>query len=89
MKDNDIIYEYIEDFVYNVADTVLEDKDIFVTVVAKFEEMKEIIKELMTCYDVNFEIIDIQSPIMNGYNDEYVLDLWCHNNIIQIQFRNK
>lgn len=84
MKSKDINFEYIEDFVDYVVNEVENDEDKFVTVIAKFDEAKEILKELMTYDDVNFESLQIESPIMDNYFDEFVLSLWMNDGVLEI-----
>ena len=80
----DLNFEYIEDFAEYIVSRVEEDEELFVSVVGKFEEIKNIIKEIMCIAEVDFENINIESPIMGGYEDEYVLDCWCDEGIVQI-----
>ena len=80
----DIDFEYIEEFVDYVVNEVENDEDKFVTVIAKFDEAKEILKELMTYDDVNFESLQIESPIMDNYFDEFVLSLWINDGVLEI-----
>ena len=84
MKSKDINFEYIEEFVGYVIDEVENDEDNFVTVVAKFDEAKEILKNAMTYDDVNFESLQIESPIMDNYFDEFVLSLWMNDGVLEI-----
>ena len=84
MKNNDINFEYTEDFVDFVIDELNSDDDLFVTVIAKFEEMRDILKDLMLCYDINFEYLELSSPNMTGYTDEFVLSLWNNDGVIEI-----
>ena len=84
MKSKDINFEYIEEFVYYIVDEVENDEDKFVTVIGKFDEAKEILKELMTYDDVNFESLQIESPIMDNYFDEFVLSLWMNDGVLEI-----
>ena len=84
MKSKDLNFEYIEDFVDYVVNEVENDEDKFVTVIAKFDEAKEIFKELMTYDDVNFESLQIESPIMDNYCDEFVLSLWMNDGVLEI-----
>ena len=84
MKSKDLNFEYIEDFVDYVVNEVENDEDKFVTVIAKFDEAKEILKELMTYDDVNFESLQIENPIMDNYCDEFVLSLWMNDGVLEI-----
>ena len=80
----DLNFEYIEDFAEYIVSRVEEDEELFVTVVGKFEEIKNIIKEIMCIAEVDFENLLIESPIMGGYEDEYVLDCWYDDGVVQI-----
>ena len=84
MKSKDINFEYIEEFVDYVIDETENDEDNFVTVIAKFDEAKEILKELMTYDDVSFESLQIERPIMDNYFDEFVLSLWMNDGVLEI-----
>lgn len=84
MKSKDINFEYIEEFVDYVIDEAENDEDNFVTVIAKFDEAKEILKDVMTYDDVNFESLQIESPIMDNYFDEFVLSLWMNDGVLEI-----
>lgn len=80
----DLYFEYIEDFADYIVERVELDEDIFVSVVGKFEEAKNIIKEMFCIAEVDFESLNIESAIMNNYEDEYVLDCWCDDGVVQI-----
>lgn len=84
MKSKDISFEYIEELVDYVIDEVENDEDNFVTVIAKFDEAKEILKNAMTYDDVNFESLQIESPIMDNYCDEFVLSFWMNDGVLEI-----
>lgn len=84
LKSKDLYFEYIEDFADYIVERVEDDEELFLTVVGKFEEVKNIIKEMFCVAEIDFESINIDSPIMNGYEDEYVLDCWCNDGVIQI-----
>ena len=84
MKSKDLNFEYIEEFVDCIVNEIENDEDKFVTVIGKFDEAKEILKELMTYDDVNFESLQIESPIMDNYFDEFVLSLWMNDGVLEI-----
>ena len=84
MKSKDINFEYIEDFADYIVEKVENDKELFLTVVGKFEEIKDIIKEIISITYADFENISLCSPDVDGYDDEYVLDCYYDNGIIQI-----
>lgn len=84
MKSKDLNFEYIEEFVDYVIDEAENDEDNFVTVIAKFDEAKEILKDVMTYDDVNFESLQIESPIMDNYCDEFVLSFWMNDGVLEI-----
>ena len=79
-----ISFEYIEDFANHIVDRVEDDEDLFLTVIGKFDEIKSVLGEIFICADVDFENLNIQSSEVNGYTDEYVLDCWCDDGIVQI-----
>ena len=84
MKSKDLNFEYIEDFVDYVVNEVENDEDKFVTVIAKFDDAKEILKNTMTYNDVNFESLQIESPIMDNYCDEFVLSFWMNDGVLEV-----
>lgn len=84
MKNNDINFEYIEELADYVVERVENDDELFLTVIGKFEEIKDVIKEIITICDVNFESLHIESPIMDGYNDEFALSIWMNDGILEI-----
>lgn len=84
MESKDINFEYVEDFADYVVERVESDEDLFLTVIGKFEEIKNIIKEMITISDVDFENICLSSFDVSDYKDEYVLDCWCNDGIVQI-----
>ena len=84
MKSKDLYFEYIEDFADYIVEKVENDEDLFLTVIGKFEEIKEIIKEIMSVAEVDFENIKIESPDVDGYEDEYVFDCWYSDGVVEI-----
>lgn len=80
----DLYFECIEDFADYMVDRVELDEGLFLTVVGKFEEIKDIVKELFYVTEVDFEYFNIESPVVSGYDDEYVLDCWCVDGVMQI-----
>lgn len=75
-------FEDYEDFTCELMDKIdsLEDDD-NISVIAKYEDVKEIIKELLYC---NYDIvsIDLKSDELGDYCDEYVVGIdsygfWC------------
>ena len=80
----DLSFEYIEDLVDYIVEEVENDEDAFVTVIAKFDEAKEVLKSIMTYGDVNFESLQIESPIMDNYCDEFVISLWTNDGVLEI-----
>lgn len=84
LKGKDINFEYIEDFADYIIEKVENDEELFLTVVGKFEEVKNIIKEMMCVAEVDFENIKLESPDVDGYKDEYIFDCWCSNGVVEI-----
>ena len=84
MKNKDLNFEYIEEFVDHIIDEVYYNDDLFLSIVCKFDEVKRIIKILAAAVDIDFEAINLESPEMSGYSDEYVLSCWCEEGIVQI-----
>lgn len=85
MKNQDLEFEYVEEFVDYVLDSFEEDDDLFITVISKFNNMRDIIKDLTSCCDdINFDRIDISAPAFRGYKNEYYLSLWIDDGVINI-----
>ena len=84
MKSKDLNFEYIEELVGYIVEEVENDEDAFVTVIAKFDEAKEVLKSIMTYDDVDFESLQIESPIMDNYCDEFVISLWMNDGVLEI-----
>ena len=80
----DLNFEYIEHFADYIVGRVEDDEELFLSIVGKFEEIKDIIKELMVLADVEFDILNMQSPEVDGYTDEYVLDCWYNEGLLHI-----
>ena len=84
LKSKDLNFEYIEEFVDYVIEEVEKDEDAFVTVIAKFDEAKEILKNAMLYVDVNFDFLQIESPIMDNYDDAFVISFWMNDGVLEI-----
>lgn len=80
----DLYFEHMEEFADYIVEKVELDEELFVSVVGKFEEMKNIIKEIFCVAEVDFDSINIESSIVSNYEDEYVLDCWCSDGVIHI-----
>lgn len=80
----DLYFEYVEEFVDFILNELECNEDKFVTVIAKFDEAKEILSNAMLCEDVNFDFLHIESPEIDGYNDEFVLSFWMNDGILEI-----
>ena len=80
----DLNFECVEDFADYTIDRVEDNEELFLSIVGKFEEVKEIIKDLVVLADAEFDTINIQSPDVDGYDDEYVLDCWCDGGLLHI-----
>ena len=70
----------IEDFACNVSDKydALKDELDEVSVIAKYDKVKDIIKELL-CIGYDICCIDIHDPGYGGYDDEYIISLFERN----------
>ena len=80
----DLNFEYIEELVDYIINEVESDEDAFITVIAKFDEAKEILKNVMIYDDVNFESLQIESPITDNYDDAFVISLWMNDGVLEI-----
>lgn len=84
MKSKDLNFGCIGEFADYIVERVENDEELFLTVVGKFEEIKEIIKGMIYVTEVEFEDIRLESHNIDGYEDEYVLDCWCADGIVNI-----
>lgn len=82
MKDIDLNFEYIEEFVDYLVEKVEDNDELFATVVCKFNEAKEIIKYLMMFEDIDFENIYLESPDEKGYTDEFCMEFWYNDGVV-------
>lgn len=81
MIKKELNFEYVEDFVEEILDKIYDDEDLVISIVAKFDEMKEILKTVILLEEcVDFEKIDLTAPIISGYEDEYVMDIFFDGN---------
>ena len=78
----DLYFEYIEDFVNYLVEEVGDNDELFATVVCKFDEAKEIVKHLMLFDDIDFENIYLESPDEKGYVDEFCIELWYNDGVV-------
>lgn len=80
-------FENYEEFACEIADKfdLLEDKFGDVSIIAKYEEAKEIIRELL-CFGYDVASIDIHNELLENYYDEYIISIsfdeelpsvWC------------
>lgn len=69
-------YENIIDFCEDFVDTYeyLDEDSMGVSVIAKYEEAKEILS-CLCLFDYNIHSIEIESPDWDGYDDEYIISL--------------
>lgn len=83
MKNNDIIFGNIEELVDYLVCEVDDNEDKFIEVVARFDEAKEFIKNIMAYDGVNFDILQLESPMMDNYEDEFILSLWVNDGSLE------
>lgn len=77
MNKKELHFECIEDFIEKILDRVYDNEGLGIDIVAKFDEMVEMVKMIMLLEEcVDFEIINLTSPIINDYSDEYVMDVF-------------
>lgn len=86
LKSKDLNFEYIEEFVDYLVEKVEDNDELFTTVVCKFNEARKIIKYLMAFDDVDddvdFENIYLESPDEKGYMDEFCIELWYNDGVV-------
>ena len=80
----DLYYESLEEFVDCMIDDLECDEDKFISVIAKFEEAKEVLANAMLYGDVNFDFLEIESPMIDDYEDEFVLSFWMNDGVLEI-----
>lgn len=76
---------YFEDFV-DLASDIADTLDNFnsISIVAKYEETKKIIKEILFYKDYELEDIELSSPEFNGYEDEFAISIINMNGIYEV-----
>lgn len=84
MKGTDITFENIGGFVEYITQRVFNDEGLYITVVSRFKEMKDIITEMIRFDDVEFDYLRLESPIISDYEDEYILSLFADQGTICI-----
>lgn len=82
LKSKDINFEYIEEFVDYLVEKIEDNDELFATVVCKFDEAGEIIRYLMAFDDIDFENIYLESPDEKGYMDEFCIELWYNDGVV-------
>lgn len=75
-KNNDSDYRYINDLSNEIISQVENNDDAFISVLGKFDDIRDLICDLMKYDEVTFDCIEIQSPEFDDYEDEYVLSVW-------------
>lgn len=65
-------FDCIEELTDKIIDAAQEDT--YVSAIAKYEQAKDIIKELMVYDDTTIDNIELLSPDADGYEDEYIID---------------
>ena len=80
----DLCFKRTEDFVDYLLGIYEEDKDLFITVISKFEKMREFLKEIMKYEDVNFDMLHLACPEVDGYDDEFALSIWMNDGILEV-----
>jgi hypothetical protein len=80
----DLNFEYVEEFADYIIKRVEKEDGLFLTVVGKFEEIKAVFREVMLYEFVNFESLQLESPMVDDYIDEFVLSLWMNDEILEI-----
>ena len=79
-----IHFDYIEELCEEILDRLNEDDEAFISVIGKYDDIRNFIKEFMTYDEVKFESLVINGPECNNYYDEYIVDIW--NNDGEILF---
>lgn len=76
---------YFEDFV-DLASDIADTLDNFnsISIVAKYEETKKIIKEILFYKDYELEDIELSSPEFNGYEDEFAISIINMNGMYKV-----
>ena len=74
----------MEEFVDYIVEEAENDEDVFVAVIAKFDEAKEILKSIMTHGGVNFDFLHIENPAISDYEDEFVISFWINDGVLDV-----
>lgn len=84
MKNNDINFECIDEFVDYLVENIESVEDVFISVIGKFDKIRDVICALMKYDDVTFAGLEIHSPDYDGYEDEYILDISLEDGVMDI-----
>lgn len=84
MELKDIEFNYLEEFVGEVIEDIHDDEDCFVSIFAKYEQAREIISDLLAYVNVKLDGIILHDESYDGYDDEYVIDVWSDCGITYI-----
>jgi len=79
----DLYFECVEEFADYIIGRIEDDEELFVAIVGKFNTIKPLLKEIMSYEFVDFESIEIDSALVTGYTDEFVLSLWMNDGVIE------
>lgn len=77
-----IHFDYIEELCEEILDRLNEDDEAFISVIGKYDDIRNFIKEFMTYDEVNFDCLDICNPKCNDYTSEYIVDIWTSDGTI-------
>lgn len=81
---SDINFGCMEEFADYIIDRIENDSELFLTVVGKYKEIKDVMKEIMAISDVNFDYLHVESPDIDDYCDEFILSLWMNGDVLEI-----
>lgn len=80
----DLKFECEEELAVHIIERVEYNEDLFVSIVGKFEEIKNMLKVMFYVAEVDFENLKIESSTINDYADEYLLECWCEDGVLQM-----
>ncbi len=68
----------------SIIHQAFNDEYSFISVFAKYEQARRLIRELLRYEDSVLDGIEIQSEDCSGYQDEYVIEIWTEDGYLYI-----
>lgn len=77
-------FEYVEYFVDEIIRRVDDNEGCCISVFAKYEQARDIIKELLMYDFVILDNIELHEGTFDGYVDEFIIEIWSMDGIVYV-----